>query len=107
MPFQEKLYRRLRKHLDTMPVGYPSTRSGVELKILKHLFTPDETRVAVHMTHEFDTAVTIGARARKEGISPSQCELHLREMASQGSILRKEEGAEFRYALIPYSDNRS
>ena len=30
----EKIYKKLRKHLDSFPVGYPKTESGVELKIL-------------------------------------------------------------------------
>jgi Na+-translocating ferredoxin:NAD+ oxidoreductase subunit B len=99
---EEKLYRRLRKHLHAMPVGYPSTRSGVELKILRHLFAPEEARLALHMTHGFDTAETIGERAAKEGVSPPQCENHLREMAAKGSILRRDTDAQPRYALIPF-----
>lgn len=105
MSLEARLYKRLRKHLDTMPVGFPSTRSGVELKILRHLFTPDEARVAMHMTHGFDTAETIGQRAGKDGISQTQCENHLRDMAAKGSILcrmAQTAGEPPRYALMPF-----
>jgi len=37
----ESLYRRLQQHLDRMPVGFPATRSGVEIRILERLFTPE------------------------------------------------------------------
>ncbi|MFX0081889.1 MAG: hypothetical protein ACFE94_09065 [Candidatus Hodarchaeota archaeon] len=43
------VYRRLQEHLDSMPVGYPATKSGVEIKILKHLFTPEEAEVALKL----------------------------------------------------------
>jgi hypothetical protein len=33
-------YRKLQEHLDKMPVGYPATKSGVEINLLKAIFTP-------------------------------------------------------------------
>ena len=41
------VYRRLQERLDELPVGYPATASGVELRILKQLFTPEEAEVAL------------------------------------------------------------
>jgi H+/Na+-translocating ferredoxin:NAD+ oxidoreductase subunit B len=40
-------YKALADHLDRLPAGYPSTESGVELRILKRLFSPDEAEIAV------------------------------------------------------------
>ena len=34
------VYKNLAKHLDNLPTGYPSTESGVELRILKRLLPP-------------------------------------------------------------------
>ncbi len=99
---EDKLYHRLRKHLDTMPVGFPSTRSGVELKILRHLFAPAETQVALHMNHVFATADDICTRARKDNISQEQCEKYLTDMAAKGSILCRSNGEASHYALIPF-----
>jgi len=31
----DELYRSLQRHLDRMPVPYPATESGVELRILR------------------------------------------------------------------------
>jgi hypothetical protein len=45
-----EVYRELRKHIDKMPVGFPSTKSGVEIRILKHLFTPEEARIALNLS---------------------------------------------------------
>jgi Fe-S-cluster-containing hydrogenase component 2 len=41
------VYRRLQKHLDALPIAYPSTESGVELRILRRLFTEEEAEVAL------------------------------------------------------------
>ena len=41
------LYRKLQRHLDRMPVAFPPTESGVEIRILQRLFTPDEARMAL------------------------------------------------------------
>ena len=46
----DDVYRRLARHLDTLPSGFPPTRSGVELRILQRLFTPEEAEVASHLT---------------------------------------------------------
>ena len=35
MTEEADIYRRLQEHLDKMPVGFPATESGVEIKILK------------------------------------------------------------------------
>ena len=40
------VYKRLAKHLDNLPASFPATDSGVELRILKHLFTPEEADAA-------------------------------------------------------------
>jgi len=43
------IYRRLASHLDNLPGGFPSTESGVELRILERLFTPEEAELALHL----------------------------------------------------------
>ena len=40
-----EVYRALQRHLDRMPVPFPATESGVEIRILKQLFTADEARL--------------------------------------------------------------
>ena len=42
MTKNDDIYRNLQKHLNRQPVGYPKTISGVELKVLKHIFTEEE-----------------------------------------------------------------
>jgi len=37
----QDLYRNLQIHLDQFPIGFPATKSGVELRILKYLFNDE------------------------------------------------------------------
>ena len=39
------IFVRLREKLDDMATGYPATRSGIELRLLKQLFTPFEAEM--------------------------------------------------------------
>ena len=43
-------YQQLASYLDSLPAGYPPTDSGVELCILRKLFTPQEANLALHLT---------------------------------------------------------
>ncbi len=43
------IYKKLALHLNKTPGGYPETESGVELRILKQLFTKEEAELAVEL----------------------------------------------------------
>ena len=55
----EKPYKILRKHLDKMPVGFPPTFSGVELRLLKMMFTISEAQVAICLDYKTQPLETI------------------------------------------------
>ena len=38
----DHVYHKLAKVLDTLPNGFPATENGLEIKILKKIFTPEE-----------------------------------------------------------------
>ena len=44
------VYERLATALDGLANGFPRTESNVELRILRHVFTPDEAEVAAALT---------------------------------------------------------
>ena len=41
----QDLYRTLQKQLDTYSLGFPSTESGVEIELLRELFSEDDANV--------------------------------------------------------------
>lgn len=76
----DRVYGELQKHPDTMPVGYPATQSGVELRLLKFLFTPEKARIALGLDHRFRTAEPIYHRIKDSGISLEELKTILREL---------------------------
>ncbi len=56
MEQNEQVYNKFQKHLDNQVVGFPATRSGVEIKILKHIFTPEEAEIACCLSYKFEPA---------------------------------------------------
>ena len=46
----DQIYRQLQIQLDKYPIGYPATKSGVEIDILKYFFTPLEAKIALCLT---------------------------------------------------------
>jgi Na+-translocating ferredoxin:NAD+ oxidoreductase subunit B len=44
------IYRQLQIQLDRYPIGYPATKSGVEIDLLKYFFTPLQARIALCLT---------------------------------------------------------
>ncbi len=62
MNTNEIVYRNLQKHLNSQPVGFPETKSGVEIKILKHIFSPDEAKIATYLSYKPEPIETIYQR---------------------------------------------
>ncbi len=59
------IYRRLARFLDNLPGGFPATESGLEIKILERLFTPEEAELAMHLTLIEEPPRVIARRANK------------------------------------------
>jgi ferredoxin len=81
------VYRRLRDHLDSLPAGFPATETGVELRILKRLFTPDEAELAAFVSMKLEPAAAIAVRA---GLSEEEAEARLKQLSRKGLIFSIE-----------------
>ena len=82
MKSEGDVYRRLQEHLDELPVGYPATQSGVELRILKRLFTPVEAEVALGLNAVPEAVEKI--QQRLPGHSTEELERVLDHMVEKG-----------------------
>lgn len=90
----EPIYKTLARQLDSLPGGYPATESGIELRILKRLFSPEEAEIAVHLTLTPEPAAAIAGRI---GTEEATLAPKLMDMSHKGLILRsgKEGGYNF------------
>lgn len=87
---KEDVYTRLRSFLDALPGGFPATDNGVEIKILKKLYSPEEAEFTMKLKEEPEEISDI---AQRVGISEPEAAKKLEEMAQKGLIFRvKKEG---------------
>jgi Pyruvate/2-oxoacid:ferredoxin oxidoreductase delta subunit len=93
------VYRALQKHLDAMPGGFPATESGVEIRILKHLFTVEEAELATKLefsTYPTESLESIFERLKGTAKSKDELEATLDRMARKGLLVFKlEDGAKY------------
>jgi electron transport complex protein RnfB len=95
----EDPYRKLAERLDAIPNGFPSTDSGVELKLLAKIFTPEEAELASVMRLTREPAAAIAARA---GVDPKSAYAILKAMARKGLIIAGRGKGELGFRLMPF-----
>jgi electron transport complex protein RnfB len=93
------IFKKLAHHLDRIPNGYPATASGVELKILARLFTPEEAEVACNMSLD---SLSVNTIAKRLGQNERDTFIKLKSMVKKGliNIERGRDGLLFK--LIPF-----
>ena len=96
----EKAYRELQKHLDRQAICYPATKSGVEIRILKRLFKPEEARLATHLSYKPRSVQQIYETVKESGMSFNAMENMLDAMMKHGIIeLIEREGSRYFYNM--------
>jgi electron transport complex protein RnfB len=98
---EKDVYRELQKHLDKMPIGFPATKSGSEIRVLKHLFTPQEAEIAMLLKfgweRDLETLDTIYGRVNNNYFSKKELGIKLDEMGRKGLIMTKRESNQTYY----------
>ncbi|MFZ2632191.1 MAG: 4Fe-4S dicluster domain-containing protein [Desulfosalsimonadaceae bacterium] len=98
-----KVYKKLQKHLDKQPVGFPATASGVERRLLRDAFTVDEAAVAIEMSYKFQSFDQIFGKMNNKAISKERLQFMLDNMESHGAIFVKIVDGQKQYALHPFA----
>jgi electron transport complex protein RnfB len=96
----ETVFRRLQKHLDNMPIGYPATESGVELRLLEHLFTPEEAAMALHLSALPEPIEKIHSRAKRDGLELNELRHGLKRLVRKGAIHRTSKGGKPHFSKL-------
>lgn len=92
-------YRKLQQFLDRLPLGYPQTASGVEMAILKKLFTEEEAELALLLSPLPEEAQQIAERA---GMDPAALEEKLLAMSRKGLIFRVRRQGKILFNTAPF-----
>lgn len=95
----ESIYTKLRKRLDTYSFGFPATDSGIEITLLKKLFTESDAEFFLNLSLKLEAADDIAARLN---VSSDSIKQKLEDLASKGLIFRQDSGGKVRYGAIPF-----
>lgn len=92
-------YKKLAEKLDTLPNRYIATESGVEIRLLEKLFTPEEAKIASEMSSEKRTAAEIAALA---DIPEKETRQILKGLVRKEMILFSKGEKTLVYSLMPF-----
>lgn len=109
MQSSNDVYTQLRSHLDTMPVAFPQSESGIEIDILKRFFTEDEARIALNLSMLPEPARRIHRRAQRRDhhidLSTTEKLLHnlVKKKAVHSTLARKRGKIVRLYGKLPFA----
>lgn len=93
------MYENLRQRLDDMGTGYPATQTGIEIKILKKIFTQADAEMFLMMTPMLETATSVSDRLN---LPEKETATHLETMAKKGLLFRLNKNDSTRFAAVPF-----
>jgi Pyruvate/2-oxoacid:ferredoxin oxidoreductase delta subunit len=94
------IYEKVRQRLDMFPQGFPKTASGVELEIIRRLFTPEEGEIMLALRPFPEPASVVAARISRDA---EEMGTRLYEMSKKGLIMRvRTPDGKILYALVPW-----
>lgn len=109
MVSEDPIYEKLRKKIDEiMPIGFPASDEGSELRLLELLFTPDEAKIAINLGVITERLKVIHRRVKKAGISISLNEMEeildglVKKGAIVGGAILDDEKQGKRYSLTQW-----
>jgi Na+-translocating ferredoxin:NAD+ oxidoreductase subunit B len=95
------IYEKLRSRLDEMTVGYPSTESGAEMRLLKQLFSVEEANTYLAMKDGYQFPAEVAEVMREDEATVAARML----MMSQKGLLfrvRGTQGKPNKYRVLPW-----
>jgi Na+-translocating ferredoxin:NAD+ oxidoreductase subunit B len=99
MEMTDSVFEQLAEALNRLPNGFPRTVSGVEVRILKKIFPPEQAALACQLTGKFEAVEAI---ARRAGRPAGEVSRLLFKMARGGMVwLNKVEG-KVQFRLAPF-----
>lgn len=101
IPADDMPYRKLQRHLNRQPIGFPPSRTDADIRLLKHIFSPDEARVAVCLSHIPEPLDIIYSRAEPLVATRDALETCLASMVKKGGLEIKKHNQETLYANAP------
>ena len=93
------IYKKLAALLDKLPNGYAPTKDGIEIELLKEIFTEEQAELYCYLRLEFETAEQIAERA---GLPLEGLEEKLTGMVEDGQIMGFPLGGIYIFKMMPF-----
>jgi Na+-translocating ferredoxin:NAD+ oxidoreductase subunit B len=95
----KQVYYDLREQLDQYSMGFPSTESGVELKILEKLFSEEEANLYLNLSMMLEAPESVAQRIGQDTAAVAAL---LERMFQGGLIFRLKKGESAKYGAVPF-----
>jgi len=95
----DTIYYLIQEKLNNYAIGFPATESGIEIKLLKKLFSEPDARLFLELTLSLEDPQSIARRTGRELSAVSE---QLEGMAGKGLLFRLRRKEKIRYAAAPY-----
>src|SRR5512136_1129856 len=96
----DEVYYRLAKVLESLFNGFPATESGVEIRILKKIYQPDEAELFCVLKLKLETAKKI---AKRTGRPLEGLEEKLTSMWEKGQVFGVQLGDVKLFRMVPWA----
>ncbi len=93
------IYEKLRERLDDLATGYPAAENGVEIRILRRLFSEEEAEFFLQLSPLPETPEDVAKRLSKQSTETAAL---MERMAKKGLLFRLRKGDTLKYAAVPY-----
>lgn len=94
-----EVYQKLAQKLDNLPNRFPATESGVEIRLLERIFTPQEATLAAEMELKKIPASVIAGRAN---VPEKEARRTLKDMVRKRVILFSKGESGLVFGLMPF-----
>lgn len=95
----DDVYERLADQLNALPNGFPRTRSGVEIRLLRKIVSPEEAWLAGYLGREMESPQKIGSRV---GLPADEVTEKMRRLSRRGLVSSTDQDGVRQYRLVPF-----
>ena len=95
----DDIFEQLADALDRLPNGFTRTDSGVEIKILKKIFSEQEARLAASLSHRMESVDDIAARI---GVTAEEVGKLLFQLVRRGLVWMSRDEGKVQFRLAPF-----
>jgi len=95
----DEVYERLAAALDRLPNGFPRTPSGVEIPLLKRIYSAEEAQLASQLSGEMEPLEVIAERA---GLTNHEARTRLMQMVRRGLVWFDKHEGKLWFRLAPF-----